>query len=172
MTPALTEDEFWALINEVNSAANGDPEAKEKALEARLRALEPEAVLAFGEHFDAKFDQAYTWPLWAAAYIIEGGCSDDGFMDFRSCVVFLGRDAYEAALEAPDSLAAQDDDVLEDLFYEGLQYAHSTVYEEKAGKSRPRRTNAPQEPPGENWDEDDEEQLKQLCPRLFERFWA
>ena len=168
----MTEDEFWALIDDVNSAAAGDPEAKEKALEARLRALAPEAVLAFGGHFDAKFDLAYTWPLWAAAYIIEGGCSDDGFMDFRSGVVFLGRDAYEAALKAPDSLATQDDEALEGLFYEGLQYAPSTVYKEKAGKDRPRHAAAPREPSGEDWDEDDEEQLKHLCPKLFERFWA
>ncbi|MFI0445410.1 DUF4240 domain-containing protein [Actinomadura sp. 6N118] len=28
-------------------------------------------------------DYAYRHPLWNAAYLIEGGCGDDGFMDFR-----------------------------------------------------------------------------------------
>ena len=166
----MTEDEFWGLIDEVNKAAGGDPEAKEKTLAARLRALEPDAVLAFAQHFDAKFDQAYSWPLWAAAYIINGGCGDDSFMDFRSCVVFLGRDLYQATLKAPDSLAAQEVALLEDLFHEGLQYVAGTVYEEKTGGLPARRRAAPLEPSGEDWDEDDEEQLERLCPELSKRF--
>ncbi len=168
----MTEDEFWGLIDEVNKAAGDDPEAKERVLEQRLRALDPEAVLAFQRHFDAKCHSAYAWPLWAAAYVILEGCSDDSFMDFRSCVVFLGRATYEAALKNPDSLAAQDDATLEGLCHEGLAYVPDTVYEEKTGSPLAQTAAAPSEPSGEKWDEDDEAQLEALCPRLFERFWA
>jgi hypothetical protein len=42
--------------------------------------------------------------LWAAAYLIEGGC-DDGFMDFRAGLMLQGRTAFEAAVADPDSLA-------------------------------------------------------------------
>lgn len=49
-------------------------------------------------------------PFWhgrgtAAAYLIGGGCSDDGFTDFRFGVIAQGRDWYEKAAACPDSLA-------------------------------------------------------------------
>jgi hypothetical protein len=37
--------------------------------------------------------------------VIEDGCSEDCFRDFRSYLISLGREAYEAALRDPDSLA-------------------------------------------------------------------
>ncbi|XIE77187.1 DUF4240 domain-containing protein [Streptomyces sp. SBR177] len=50
-------------------------------------------------------DAVYRWDVWAAAYLIGGGCSDDGFMDFRAGLIALGRDWYERAAACPDSLA-------------------------------------------------------------------
>ena len=44
--------------------------------------------------------------MWGAAYVIEDGCSDDCFRDFRNYVISLGRASYSAALRNPDSLAA------------------------------------------------------------------
>lgn len=43
--------------------------------------------------------------LWAAAFVLMGGCSDDSFMDFRSWLILQGRDAIEAIVRDPDSLA-------------------------------------------------------------------
>jgi hypothetical protein len=33
--------------------------------------------------------------VWAAAYLIGGGCSGDAFIDFRAGVIAQGRDWYE-----------------------------------------------------------------------------
>jgi hypothetical protein len=38
--------------------------------------------------------------------VIEDGCSDDCFRDFRGYVISLGRGPYERALANPDSLAS------------------------------------------------------------------
>ncbi|AUC83779.1 hypothetical protein CW733_15975 [Lacinutrix sp. Bg11-31] len=38
-------------------------------------------VLEFDNRFRTLRGQAYTWDLWAAAYIM-GGCFDDCFSDF------------------------------------------------------------------------------------------
>ena len=46
--------------------------------------------------------------MWGAAYVIHGGCSDDGFEYFRRWLISRGRKAYEAALADPDSLAQLD----------------------------------------------------------------
>lgn len=166
----MTEDEFWAIVDDVSARSGGDPEVKESLLTERLNALDAGSVAAFAGHLDAKMGGAYTWPLWGAAYIIHGGCSDDGFMDFRSCVIFLGRKAFEAALENPDSLASLDDDVLGDTGHEGLLYVAGRIYEAKTGGDLPRGNPHPPEPSGQDWDEDDETSLSALCPELWKRF--
>lgn len=166
----MTEDEFWSLVDGVNARSGGSPDAKEALLRERLDALDAPAVAAFSAHMDAMMDRAYAWNVWAAAYIIHGGCSDDGFMDFRSCLIFLGRQVFVAACAAPDSLAALDDAVLENTYHEGLLYVAGDVHEAKAGGHPERAAPPPAEPSGEAWDEDDEEALAALCPELSKRF--
>ncbi|WP_342210876.1 LysR family transcriptional regulator [Streptomyces sp. DH-12] len=44
-------------------------------------------------------------PLWAAAYVINGGCSDDGFDYFRGWLIAQGREVFERAVARPGALA-------------------------------------------------------------------
>lgn len=166
----MTEDEFWNLVDDVNTRSGGRPDAKETLLRERLDALDAPAVAAFSNHMDAMMGRAYAWNVWAAAYIIHGGCSDDGFMDFRSCLIFLGRQVFEGACAAPDSLAALDDAALEETQHEGLLYVAGDVHEAKTGSHPERSAQLPADPSGEAWDEDDEEGLAALCPELWKRF--
>jgi hypothetical protein len=48
---------------------------------------------------------SYLGSLWAAAYRINGDCSDDGFDYFRDWLITQGRDMFEAAVADPDALA-------------------------------------------------------------------
>lgn len=166
----MTEDEFWSLVDGVNTQSGGSPDAKEAALRQRLDALDAPAVASFSNHMDAMMDRAYAWNVWAAAYVIHGGCSDDSFMDFRSCLIFLGRQAYESACANPDSLAALDDTTLEATEHEGLLYIAGDVHEAKAGGHPERARPHPSEPSGDEWDEDDEQALATMCPELWKRF--
>src|SRR5207249_5020548 len=52
-------------------------------------------------------------------YLINGGCSDDGFEYFRGWVILRGRKAYEAAMKNPDSLAGVVDPDEEFCEFEG-----------------------------------------------------
>ena len=167
----MQDEDFWALVAEVREAGNGDFAAMEGELKQLLEARDAETVLAFDQLLRARMSQAYSWPLWGAAYVVFGGCSDDGFMDFRASLVFMGQSVFDAALEDPDSLAEQEDETLESLAHEGLLYVASEVYEAKSGGERAPIEGDPAEPSGDQWDEDDEDALKALCPRLFERFW-
>lgn len=58
--------------------------------------------------FESIFKQYYyklhTSNLWAAAYIVMGGCSDDCFDYFRAWVLYLGKDPYEAAIQNPETM--------------------------------------------------------------------
>ena len=43
--------------------------------------------------------------VWAAAYLIGGGCSDDSFIDFRARLISQGRGWYQKAADSPGNLA-------------------------------------------------------------------
>jgi hypothetical protein len=169
----MTEDEFWAIIARIDELAgktDGGWEFKRGALMGETVRMSPAEIMAFADHLQRKMDAAYTWPLWAAAYIIHGGCSDDAFMGFRNCLVFFGRDIYEAALENSDSLAELGDEVLQDSRYEGMLYVPGESFEARTGAELSRSEPPPPEPAGPEWDEDDEGSLAALCPELWKRF--
>ena len=159
----MTRDEFWAIIDKGKSS-----EEPELILEQELKQLSPASIVDFQEHFDTLFDQAYAWPLWGAAYIIGGGCSDDGFIDFRYGLISRGKEVYEKALKDPDSLA----NIGEEIENESFGYVAAQVYENQTETELPYRP-LPRipDPPGDDWDFDDEEENRKRLPKLMDLFW-
>ena len=158
----MTTAEFWHLIERVG---RGDCETQALAMEKELRALAPAEIAAFKERFQEQMNRAYTWDLWGAAFVINGGCSDDGFEYFRAWLLMLGRDTLDRALADPEFLldAAQDPP----FECEAVLYVPATVYESLTGKALPPGPAQPNEPAGEPWEEDD---LDSRFPRLSEAF--
>jgi Protein of unknown function (DUF4240) len=104
---ARTEDSaFWSLVDDTRGAAGKDTARQSELLRERLEQLSPREIVAFERTRDRLDRRAYTWSLWGAALVIEDGCSDDCFRDFRAYVISLGRGTYERALRNPDSLAS------------------------------------------------------------------
>src|SRR6188472_790178 len=100
----MDEDGFWKIVQNAHDSSGGDDQ-KCAALRRQVAALSKKDAPEFARMFDAKMDQAYSWPLWGAAYVINGGCSDDTFTDFRAALISRGRQAFERAIADPDSLA-------------------------------------------------------------------
>ena len=164
----MTVDQFWNLIDRVHSASQGDMDKKCAFLKHELQDLSVPEVVSYQTHFDQAMDAAYTWPLWGVAYIMNGGCSDDSFMDFRATLISMGRETFEAAVEHPDSLASLDLESGEDFIYEGFQYVPMEVLEQTApGQKFPRYQSHPKTPAGTRWDE---HSLNHLFPRVSEKF--
>lgn len=42
--------------------------------------------------------------MWAAAFLINGGCSDDAFVDFKYWLLSLGEKAFFNSIKNPDTL--------------------------------------------------------------------
>lgn len=161
----MTTDRFWAIVDGVNAASAGDMDMKCALLGRELRGLPAEEVKSFSDHFDDALDAAYSWDLWAAAYIIGGGCSDDAFSDFCATLLSRGRSDFESALADPESLA--DTDIDEDSgFYEGYQYVADEVYEEMTGRTPKRSKPHPESPSGVDFDE---ETVGERYPRLAKK---
>jgi hypothetical protein len=168
---------FWKIIDRSRKLADGDLDEQVEQLRSSLEQLDVSEIVEFGQIFHEYEIKAYTWDLWAAAYLMGGGCSDDGFSDFRGWLISRGENVYEAALSDPESLvqvASDSDECLyEECLYEGFQYVASQAWENKTGKQvieYPRDDlTHPEEPSGEPWSEDGDD-LRVRFPKLWKRF--
>src|SRR5689334_13955401 len=101
----MNETTFWQMIDHAKADSGGDGEEQVKLLVERLSQLEISEIVEFGFLFDTYHARAYRCDIWDAAYIANGGCSDDGFMDFRAWLIAQGQAIYEQVLADPDWLA-------------------------------------------------------------------
>ena len=167
----MDDKQFWAIIESAGPAPD-EPARQLAAVRAALRKLAPQEVRDFHRIFDERMGDAYTWDLWGAAYVINGGCSDDGFHAFRCWLIGMGREVYEKALANPDSLA----DVLTGEWpcEAELDAAPPRAWEEKTGRTDAEfyaeldRLNGARSEgdEGEDWDFDDDEEIRRRFPRL------
>ncbi|GGL85784.1 hypothetical protein GCM10010129_31870 [Streptomyces fumigatiscleroticus] len=170
----MDETEFWELIDSTRRAADGDPEEQADLLLERLLRLDPESVLDFARHFEARYNRSYTWDLWGAAWILLDGASDDAFDFFRCWLIGQGREVYEGAVHDPDALAGLLGEFDEELDGDGeeLGYAADEAYEQLTGSVATDLgiPPPPAEPRGTPIDLEDEQALAERFPRLWERF--
>jgi hypothetical protein len=163
----MNEDVFWDLIERARQSAGNDTEQRSAELEHLLMQLSLEEVKAFDQRYGALLDEAYRWNLWGAAYVMMGGCSDDGFQYFRDWLISEGRERFEAALADPESLA--DGPVSDEPELELFGYAASNAYEALGGGEIDREVSEIERdgPAGEPWQEDE---VAELFPRLAEAY--
>jgi len=96
-------DQFWALIEDARSRADDPADSDAVAAHATglLSALPPEQIIAADRVMYSLTIASRLMPLWAAAYVINGGCSDDGFDYFRGwLIVQAGSDIGEYSLNS------------------------------------------------------------------------
>lgn len=164
-------DQFWKLIEDAKKAANGEEGEMLESLADALSEHEPEDIQAFNDHLSACMRSSYTWPLWGAAYIMNGGCSNDGFDYFRAWLIANGRATFEAAVKDPESLATATLIFGEDEMYEmeSFLYVPSQVYEDATEEELQFQPMSGDEPAGERWEEDSED-LEKRFPKLWAKF--
>ncbi|MFD9103805.1 DUF4240 domain-containing protein [Streptomyces virginiae] len=173
---------FWQLIDtaRADTAADADEDGDAVARRAgELLAARPQAEIAAAQQvlWDL-LAESYRSPLWAAAYMINGGCSDDGFDYFRGWLLTQGRTVFEAALADPDSLA--DHPAVREAAAEGLELWDEdalsiawTAYESATGRELPADSftiSYPPLDPSWDFDFDDAAELAARLPRLSALF--
>ena len=166
----MDERNLWKLMSATRSKSDGDTERQSGLLEERLSQLPPRAIAEFQRIRQRLEERAYTWDIWGAAYVIEDGCSDDCFRDFRGYLISLGPKAYEAALRDPDSLAPIVEDA-ETGDWENADSVAADAYESATGDELPvDDSDLSGDPRGKPWDDEHVEALIARYPRLAEKF--
>jgi hypothetical protein len=166
----LGEPAFWRLVEDARRDADGDTERQSELLATRLEQLPAQQIADFGEIRHRLDERAYTWEIWGAAYVIDDGCSDDCFRDFRAYLISLGRGPYEAALKNPDSLAPVVEDA-ETGDWENADDVAPEAYEDATGEDIPSGDSDPSgNPRGRGWDDEQQDELVGRYPALAARF--
>ena len=100
----MESHEFWRLVEEAR-APGRSAQGVVAALVPALAALEPSQIEGFQGWLDAYRYAAARKELWAAAFYVKGGCSDDSFDYFRAWLIAQGQEVFLAAMHDPGSLA-------------------------------------------------------------------
>lgn len=132
----MTQQEFWHIIEKSKKYTEGDVEVQCGNLVNILVRLEEREIAYFNIILSELLSVSYTSRLWAAGYIINGGCSDDGFEYFRCWLISRGQKVFTAALEDPEKLTRYvSTEVFDEAENEELLYVATTAFEQKTGKS-------------------------------------
>jgi hypothetical protein len=168
----MDEARFWKVISKACRSNPREAEGWDERLQAALEKLEPDDIIEWNHIFDRLAAQAYTVDLWGAAYLINGGASDDGFYYFRCWLIGMGREVYEAAVTDPDTLAnvvspswgAEGIDAEAEI-YAAAHQAWMAVTGRPDTDPYPAR-NERAELRGEDWNFDDDAEVRRRLPRL------
>ena len=167
----LEHAEFWSLIDEARATRN-----TAKTLERLLTCIPAVEILAFEGWFQAYYSAVSRQDLWAAVYLIRGGCSDDAFDYFRAWLIGQGASTLLAAVRDPETLAGcvGDDDPRDEALLGVARKAHdqlvgTTMPDDHIVREVPNLPNWPADriPVGLRWTE---AFLREQFPKLYARY--
>jgi hypothetical protein len=172
----MRTDDFWAVIGRATADRPSSPGEVAKRAAADLATHDPEEIVAWARHLDKVMVASGTQDLWAAAYLIHGGCSEEGFDNFRGWLIAHGREAVARSVQSPDSLA--DVPVVRAAVETGAVFEAEEVltiaaeaYRQATGSELPAGERPVTRPDAaELWDFDNEEEMRKRLPRLSALF--
>ncbi|MFE9692897.1 DUF4240 domain-containing protein [Micromonospora sp. NPDC005806] len=174
----MRTDEFWQLIDSARAGAGGEPDAVAARAVALLAERAPDEIVGYFQHQRRVLAASHQVDLWGAAYLINGGASDDGFEYFRGWLMTQGRAVFAKAVADPDSLAELPQVRAAALSGEEFECEDMlAVPWEAYRKATAAELPADREPAAEPdlndfWDFDDEDEARRRLPRLAALFVA
>lgn len=129
----LDEDLYWTIIDKsLKNARNQDDQ--EQYLISEIGNLTPKQIIGFRLRTDKLLYDTYNSNMWYAGYILNSGCSDDGFEYFRNWVISRGKTTYYNAKQNPDNLISEVNSELEMYDFESFWYVTLEAFKQKTGK--------------------------------------
>lgn len=173
----LDETLFWDIVDSSVKNTKSQDE-QERFLVKEIEKLTPKQMIGFRLRTDKLLYDTYNSEMWCAGYIMNGGCSDDGFEYFRNWVISRGKETYYKSKENPDSLISQFVTSTEFYEFEDFWYVALTAFKNKTRKdlydfmADDFKFNEGNYPNFDfTWKEEAPETMKAICPKLFEKMW-
>jgi len=168
--------DVWHLVDDargrLDPVERTDGDAVAEEMTAILAHRDRAQIVAFAQPLSDLLDRSYRVDLWAAAYLINGGASDDGFDYFRGWLISQGQTVYDEALADPDSLAKRpaviaacgEGDVLE---AESILDVASEAHVKATGEDLPADAVTDRQPELDiDFDFEDHAEMQRRLPRL------
>ena len=166
LADAEARDWFWQIVD---ASSDKDEDAQIARFRGTLDKLSDQDLVDFISLYWAVDSELYTMRLWAAAYLINGGASDDGFTDFRAWLIARGRLITERALADPDSLAELGVES-DSATFEPFGYVIYDAFKARSAGAYPAFRNdagsRKEEESDWKFDFDDEGQMRRRLPKL------
>jgi hypothetical protein len=99
--------DLWDLLERAGARAGADAVVVAGRAAELLAALPPPRIVAAAQPLWDLMAESYQGDLWGAAYLINGGASDDGFDYFRGWLIAQGPEVFSRAVADPDALAEE-----------------------------------------------------------------
>ncbi len=182
----MTDSKFWQIIEEAKKQSKKSQNHFE-SWRTQLELLPLEEIVEFQHLFEKYHTQLYRWDVWGAGYILNQGCSNGGFDDFRGWLIAQGQDLCNSVMNNVEILAEYS---ISDKIEERREQCEGefffleayNVYEEKMEKLAEQldndglieemplsEWNQPEEPLGNRWEETPESLAKHF-PKLWAKF--
>jgi hypothetical protein len=170
----MNENTFWDIIEDgtINQVEQTNQ------INQKLNKLSLEELVGFRLRIDKLLSDSYNEKLWCAGYIMNGGCSDDGFEFFRLWIISKGKSIFYSVLNNPDSLEEIKINEDEELEFENLWNLADNIFKEKTSQELDDfiddsfmfgEGNYPNI--DFSWSEEVPETMRVVCPKLFEKYW-
>ncbi len=174
----LDEGIFWGIVEKSLENAAGEHEQEDNLIHEIIK-LSPKEMIGFRLRTDKLLYDTYNSEMWCAGYLMNEGCSDDGFEYFRNWVISRGKETYYQAKSNPDFLIREVSEDKDEYDFESFWYVALEAFKRKTGmdlydyiEEDRFATQEKSYPDFEfNWEEEEPETMKAICPQLFEAFW-
>ncbi|PLX15712.1 MAG: hypothetical protein C0599_16275 [Salinivirgaceae bacterium] len=179
----MDEEQYWKIVEKNYRSARGDESIQASSIVRELMFNNPTVIISFQKRTYQLANLAHTSNLWAAAYVINGGCSDDSFKDFKHWVISLGKSAFYRCVKTPDNLIPY---IEKKAYYNnysnvdcpGIAYVARMAYEYRTGLDNfyevldysnvtDLRIDFELD-----WDENSIETKRTVFPMLWEKYWV
>lgn len=172
----MDEDQFWAIVDKSPKHESFDDQ--EEYLIGALKRLSPEDIIRFYLRQSILMQESYRSDFWCACYIMNGGCSDDGFDYFRDWAISRGRAVFESAMKNPDNLTDLPKEWVGYYEFEAFAYVPIEAFEQLTGRElysyideeEFQKYSKGYQDFEFTWNESDPSSMEAICPRLFKKF--
>jgi hypothetical protein len=100
----MNEQQFWELLDKGRALPHGNFETLCVNLTELLTEYSTEDIIQFEHLLRQKIEDASTWPIMAASFVVCSFISDDTYEDFRAWIVGQGKVNFEKILRDPNEI--------------------------------------------------------------------
>ncbi|MEL6403159.1 MAG: DUF4240 domain-containing protein [Chloroflexota bacterium] len=131
----MNKNVFWQMIEEARRESEGNLVSEMQILIQSLVQKSEAEIKEFYFVYHSLLNEAYQASLWNACVLINCGCDEEIFGDFRAWLIAQGQDVFYKAIDNPETLEPLvSRDNRGEVSFEEFAYIALTAFEKKTGR--------------------------------------